>query len=108
MRKSLNTTQFWKAVHEDTQLYCHYFNNDKECPFDDHCIYLHEESDKCKFNDKCESKMCMFRHENCDDDDNEDIDVEESDGEDESEEDEKKVEEIKPILEKLKKNCRQA
>ena len=50
----------------------------------------------------------MFRHENCDDDDNEDIDVEESDGEDESEEDENNVEEIKPILEKLKKNCRQA
>ena len=53
-----------ESVHEDTKFDCHYFNNDKECPFEDQCIYLQEESDKCKFNDNCERKMCMFRDEN--------------------------------------------
>ena len=27
-----------ESVHEDTKFDCHYFNNDKECPFEDQCI----------------------------------------------------------------------
>ena len=34
-----------EAAHEDIELFCHYFNNDKDCPFDDECIYIHEESE---------------------------------------------------------------
>ena len=27
------------------KIFCHYYNNDKECPYDDQCIYAHEEND---------------------------------------------------------------
>ena len=37
-----------EAAHEDVELFCPYYNNDKDCPFDDECIYLHEESENCK------------------------------------------------------------
>ena len=30
-----------QAVHEDVELYCHYFNNKKDCPYEDQCIFLH-------------------------------------------------------------------
>ena len=25
-----------EAVHESMKIFCHYYNNDKECPYDDH------------------------------------------------------------------------
>ena len=53
-----------EAAHEDVELFCHYFNNDKECPFEEECIYIHEESDNCKFTNNCERKLCMFKHVN--------------------------------------------
>ena len=33
-----------EEAHESVELFCHYFNNDKDCPFDDQCIFIHEES----------------------------------------------------------------
>ena len=49
-----------EAVDEECKLFCHYFNNDKECPYDDQCIYLHEESSTCKFGKGCERILCML------------------------------------------------
>ena len=51
------------AVHEDVELYCHYYNNDKECPYGDECIFMHEESENCKYGKTCDRVMCMFRHD---------------------------------------------
>ena len=31
-------------------------------PFDDECIYIHEESENCKYAQSCERKLCMFKH----------------------------------------------
>ena len=36
-----------EAGHENVELFCHDFNNEKECPVDDNCIFVHEESDTC-------------------------------------------------------------
>ena len=33
-----------ETAHENAELFCHYFNNNKYCPFEDHCIFVHEES----------------------------------------------------------------
>ena len=33
-----------EAAHENTELFCHYFNNDKDCPFDKNCLYIHVKS----------------------------------------------------------------
>ena len=51
------------AVHGNVKIFCHYFNNDKECPFEDQCVFAHEESPVCKFGAGCERIMCMFQHE---------------------------------------------
>ena len=37
-----------EAVHENIKMFCHYFDNDKDCPHDDQCIFSHEESPECK------------------------------------------------------------
>ena len=34
--------------HENQKIYCHFYNNDKTCPFDEDCVFLHEDADKCK------------------------------------------------------------
>ena len=70
-----------EAAHEDIELFCHYFNNDKDCPFEDECIYIHEESENCKYGGRCERKLCMYRHEeavNGEDENNEDSDDDDS------------------------------
>ena len=51
-----------KIVHENMKLYCHYFNNGKNCPFAKECVFIHEVSDKCKYGKVCEREMCTFRH----------------------------------------------
>ena len=44
---------------------CHYFNNEKPCPFEEiGCMFRHEKSDKCKFNKLCKNKLCPYQHEN--------------------------------------------
>ena len=85
------------AVHMDPDyiIYCHYYNNGKECPFGDYCLYEHDESEKCKYGQACERMKCMYRH---DDEDNE------SDG-DRSDSDCSEVDMnvIKPVLENVTK-----
>ena len=49
--------------HENLKIYCHFFNKKKECPHNDDCIYLHEESIPCKYERFCEGEYCMFKHE---------------------------------------------
>ena len=48
--------------HENVKLYCHYYNNEKTCPFEDECIFLHEDAKYCKYNLICERNFCMFKH----------------------------------------------
>ena len=44
-------------------MYCHYFNNKKACPFKEECILLHEDSEMCKYGKSFERMLCMFKHE---------------------------------------------
>ena len=49
------------SVHETTK-YCHYYNNDKFCPYDElGCKFRHEVSIPCKFRE-CKNILCQFRH----------------------------------------------
>ena len=48
--------------HENVKLYCHFFNNQKTCPFDDACIFLHEDAKLCRYDRMCERNFCMFKH----------------------------------------------
>ena len=90
-----NLEKHRQAAHEDVELFCHYFNNDKDCPYEEECIFVHEESEICKFGKSCERKMCMYRHENIDD---------ESENEEEESSDEEASEKLKPSLEKVQKS----
>ena len=41
---------------------CHYFNNKKECPFENiGCMFAHVQSIMCKYNKACRKKLCSFR-----------------------------------------------
>ena len=87
-------------------MFCHYFNNDKDCPYDtddeDGCIYLHDDSQPCKFGSGCERQLCMFKHKKRDDAKEYESSNFESDEED-VENDTESVSEMIPILEKFKK-----
>ena len=48
------------------KLYCHFHNNNKVCPYDKECVYLHEESGLCKYMEICEGEYCMYKHESAD------------------------------------------
>ena len=82
-----------EAVHTDSIIFCHYYNNDKDCPFGDVCIFEHDEAENCKYGKACERRMCMYSH---------------TDEEDENESDEDNVNDdldvakLKPVLEKVK------
>ena len=51
-----------KISHGDKLLYCHYFNNKKECPYEKNCIYIHDDSEICKYDSKCARNLCMYKH----------------------------------------------
>ena len=53
-----------KAMHENESVRkCHYFNNDKPCPFDEiGCMFLHVRSSRCYFSSKCTRKLCPYFH----------------------------------------------
>ena len=93
-KKELTLERHVQAAHEDVTLFCHYFNNKKDWPYEDECIYIHEESDMCKFGQGCDRILCMFKHEPSDDND-------ESEDEIESESEDLNIEELKPVLGKL-------
>ena len=97
-------------AHENHKLFCHYYNNQKECPFGDDCIFLHEDSSVCKYRKSCERINCMFKHEidsidaneGCkdDEDNNPDeniFDVEECNENDESDNDETVDSDVKAV-----------
>ena len=83
------------AVHAGFTLYCHYYNNNKECPYDEVCIFEHEESESCRYGKGCEREMCMYTH------DDEDESDDESDNDDGNSDDD--VEKLEPVLEKVNK-----
>ena len=39
--------------HEGVKLYCHFFNNEKTCPYDESCIFLHEDAKLCRYDRNC-------------------------------------------------------
>ena len=42
---------------------CHYFNNNKHCPYEEYgCKFLHTNSKNCVFGKKCRVKLCPFKH----------------------------------------------
>ena len=46
-----------------TRIKCHYFNNEKDCPFEEiGCMFAHEESGVCKFGQMCGKKLCSYQH----------------------------------------------
>ena len=50
-------------VHEKDVKFCHYYNNEKRCPFKEFgCRYKHENSPECYFKDRCKNKLCQYRH----------------------------------------------
>ena len=59
--------------HENVKFYCHFFNNKKTCPYDDECVFLHEDSKICKYGKICERNYCMFKHDYNGDDNGDDI-----------------------------------
>ena len=43
--------------------FCHYFNNKKECPFNEiGCMFKHTEAPECKYQLKCNIRLCQFQH----------------------------------------------
>ena len=96
-----------QAVHGNVKIFCHYFNNDKDCPFDDQCIFAHNEAPECKFGGGCERILCMFQHEENeeseDEDNNEDDDDVNEDDVNESREEENviSIDDIEPSLRKV-------
>ena len=38
------------------------YNNEKTCPFADICVFLHQDARFCKYDERCERDMCMFKH----------------------------------------------
>ena len=71
-KRELYKTRHITAVHEDLKIFCHYFNNNKICPFNNQCIFLHEPSTDCKYGSKCERINCMYKHDKPEND-NDDI-----------------------------------
>ena len=42
---------------------CHYFNNGKNCPFEEiGCMFAHEASKICMFDEICCKKICSYKH----------------------------------------------
>ena len=48
-----------RASHNELKKFCHYFNNAKICPYEEvGCKFNHEDSKNCKFDNKCNFKLC--------------------------------------------------
>ena len=45
---------------------CCFYNNEEKCPYQDECVFLHEDSPVCRYGDSCERENCMFKHQNVD------------------------------------------
>ena len=53
-----------RISHGNKLLYCHSFNNKKKCPYEEIYIFIHEDSEMCKYGSKCEINFCMHKHSN--------------------------------------------
>ena len=43
--------------------FCHYYNNNKECPFEElGCMFLHQHSEMCKYDQACSKPLCSYKH----------------------------------------------
>ena len=76
------TDKHKKIAHGTSKIYCHFFNNNEECPFEENCIFLHEDSEQCKYGEQCDRMNCMYKHKVDVDNDEEvkdDLDDEETD-----------------------------
>ena len=72
------TDKHKKIAHGTSKMYCHFFNNNEECPFEENCIFLHEDSEQCKYGEQCDGINCMYKHKvdvDNDDDNSEDEEV---------------------------------
>ena len=49
-------------MHEGLTIFCHFFNNNKTCPFNNGCVFVHEDSEVCKYDTVCERRNCMYKH----------------------------------------------
>ena len=50
-------------MHNRNTKFCHFYNNDKNCTYEKvGCKFRHEDSPKCKYDDKCNRKLCQFQH----------------------------------------------
>ena len=75
-----------EAAHRDKIIYCSFYNNKKECPYGDKkCMFVHKDSEECKFGKACERNNCMYKH---DSEDNSDENIDDSENEGESDEEE--------------------
>lgn len=79
-----------KIQHENVKLFCHFHNNNKDCPNEEECVFLHESSGMCRYMDKCEREYCMYQHENAGDEEESDKE-EKSDNDDDTTDDEDKL-----------------
>ena len=100
-----------KITHENVKLFCHYFNNDLECPFDEECIFLHEDSPVCKYGELCERTNCMFKHQSATgesddaDDDSEDVEDVEDDTNYETDKSKEQTSETVAVSEPYLRKC---
>ena len=74
-------------VHTDGVKYCHFYNNNKQCPYEDlGCMFLHITAEQCTFQN-CKNQLCQFRHdkliENVDEKNDEEVDKDYNDVEEE-------------------------
>ena len=53
-----------KSIHDsDKNTPCHYYNNNKVCPFEElGCKFAHKLSGECKYSKACKNKLCSFEH----------------------------------------------
>ena len=45
-----------------TPVFCHFFNNDKECHYKEKCKFLHKTSPQCRRKNMCNRTNCMYQH----------------------------------------------
>ena len=51
------------SSHLKKSKFCHFFNNDKNCPFEEvGCKFKHEVANKCRYDQNCKIKLCQFQH----------------------------------------------
>ena len=53
------------SSHGTSLKFCHYYNNDKFCPFEANgCKFAHFEAPSYKFKRRCGYNLCQFTHKN--------------------------------------------